>query len=235
MTKSMKNLVTRTISGIVMVWIIFECVASENYWYYAIWGVIGVLSLYELFSLTAIHIAKNKGSIGARRKLRADAIGFLYIGLSIFILLTMQNEWPYVIVLLTLVWANDIGAYLVGSTIGHHPMAPSISPKKSWEGFAGGLVVAVCVAILWWNLYFRDQITPIDDSMSIKAIWAGLGLVAGLGAVAGDLVESKFKRWIGVKDSGKIIPGHGGMLDRFDALYMATPIVWLYLKFIVPL
>lgn len=231
----MKNLLIRTLSGIVLVWVTIECVASENYWYYILWGVVGVVSLWELFSLTAKHLARNKGRDGQRIKLTTDAVGFLYIVQAIAILLTMQSDWIYVVVLLTLVWSNDVGAYLIGSAIGRHPMAPKISPKKSWEGFVGGVVFAVATALIWWGLYFQGLVEPIDDTIATKVIWAGLGLVAALGAVTGDLIESKFKRWIGVKDSGRIIPGHGGMLDRFDALFFAVPIVWFYLKIVIPL
>lgn len=231
----MKNLLIRALSGIVLVWVTIECVASENYWYYVLWGVVGAISLWELFSLTAKHVARGKGRDGQKTKLITDAIGLLYIGQAIAIVMTMQAEWIYVVLLLTLVWSNDVGAYLVGSAIGRHPMVPKISPKKSWEGFAGGVLFAVAVALVWWSLYFQGLVEPIDDTVLTKVIWAGLGLVAALGAVAGDLVESKFKRWLGIKDSGRIIPGHGGMLDRFDALFFAVPIVWFYLKFIVPL
>lgn len=231
----MKNLLIRTLSGLVLVWVTIECVASENYWYYVLWGVVGAISLWELFSLTAKHVARGKGRDGQKTKLITDAIGLLYIGQAIAIVMTMQAEWIYVVVLLTLVWSNDVGAYLVGSAVGRHPMAPKISPKKSWEGFVGGVVFAVATALVWWGLYFQGLVEPIDDTVLTKIIWAGLGLVAALGAVAGDLAESKFKRWLGIKDSGRIIPGHGGMLDRFDALFFAVPIVWLYLKFIVPL
>lgn len=231
----MKNLLIRTLSGLVLVWVTIECVASENYWYYVLWGVVGAISLWELFSLTAKHVARGKGRDGQKTKLITDAIGLLYIGQAIAIVMTMQAEWIYVVVLLTLVWSNDVGAYLVGSAVGRHPMAPKISPKKSWEGFVGGVVFAVATALVWWGLYFQGLVEPIDDTVLTKVIWAGLGLVAALGAVAGDLAESKFKRWLGIKDSGRIIPGHGGMLDRFDALFFAVPIVWLYLKFIVPL
>lgn len=231
----MKNLLIRAISGLVLVWVMIECVASENYWYYVLWAVVGALSLYELFSLTAKHLAKGKGRQGRQLMMLTDLCGSLYILLAVIILLSMQVDWIYVIVLLTLVWGNDVGAYLVGSAIGKHPMAPSISPKKSWEGFFGGLLFSISIALVWWGLYFQGLTTPTDSSTTTKLLWAGLGLVAGVGAVVGDLVESKFKRWIGVKDSGNIIPGHGGMLDRFDALFFAVPIVWLYLKFVISL
>lgn len=231
----MKNLLIRSLSGLILVWVMIEAVASENGWYYVLWTVVGVLSLWELFSLAAKHLAKGKGRQGVRTMMVTDIVGGLYILLAITLLMTMQQDWIYVIVLLTLVWSNDVGAYLVGSAIGRHPMARSISPKKSWEGFVGGLLFAITVALVWWGLYFNPLTTPVDGTILSKIVWAGLGVTAAVGAVAGDLVESKFKRWIGVKDSGKIIPGHGGMLDRFDALFFAVPIVWLYLKFIISL
>jgi phosphatidate cytidylyltransferase len=93
-----------------------------------------------------------------------------------------------------------------------------ISPKKSWEGFFGGLIGAVGAAVLFGYLFEGNLV-----------IWGGLGLVTALAGVAGDLVESLFKREAGVKDSGRMMPGHGGFLDRFDALYLAAPFALFYL------
>lgn len=116
-----------------------------------------------------------------------------------------------------IIWMNDVGAYLVGITIGKHRLFERLSPKKSWEGFFGGLVFAIGLSLLlaWifgWSMMF----------------WAGLAVVAVIGGVLGDLVESMFKRAAGVKDSGAIMPGHGGFLDRFDALLLSAPLVFLY-------
>lgn len=104
-------------------------------------------------------------------------------------------------------------------------------------GFVGGLLAAIGVALLW-NIYFASDLSGmmfVDESTTAKILWAGLGIFTAIGAVVGDLVESKFKRIAGVKDSGKMLPGHGGMLDRFDALFLATPIFWLYLKLVLSL
>ena len=106
----------------------------------------------------------------------------------------------------------------MGVTFGKHRLCERISPKKSWEGFFGGLIGAVAVAVLFGHLAGGSLL-----------VWGGLGLVASLSGVAGDLVESLLKREVDVKDSGKMMPGHGGFLDRFDALYIAVPYVFVYL------
>mgnify|MGYP003291163637 FL=1 len=126
------------------------------------------------------------------------------------------NAWR-VVAFFSIIWANDVFAFLVGITLGRHRLCERISPKKSWEGFIGGIVAAMGVALLAAYL--------LDEDM---AVWAGLGLVSALAAVAGDLVESMFKRAAGVKDSGAIMPGHGGWFDRFDAVLMAAPVAVIY-------
>lgn len=126
------------------------------------------------------------------------------------------NVWR-VVAFFSIIWANDVFAFLVGITLGRHRLCERISPKKSWEGFIGGIVAAMGVALLAAHLLGEDM-----------AVWAGLGLVSALAAVAGDLVESMFKRAAGVKDSGAIMPGHGGWFDRFDAVLMAAPVAVIY-------
>lgn len=218
----MKNLIIRTISAIVIAIAMLEATASENGWYYILWGVIGIGGIVELLTLQAKHPTPNRQ--------RWTIGGVAYIALATTIVMLLQAQWQLVIVLITTVWANDVGAYLVGIAIGRHKMAPTISPKKSWEGFIGGLIFGISAAIAWWIFYFGPaQALEIGvEHPSNTLIWAGLGLVTALAAVGGDLLESKFKRTIGVKDSGKIIPGHGGILDRFDALYLAIPLFYIY-------
>jgi phosphatidate cytidylyltransferase len=115
-------------------------------------------------------------------------------------------------------WINDTMAYIVGSLIGKTQLS-SISPKKTWEGTIGGAVLAIAVVtIIFYFIY-----NAFTDALFISSITAVLGIV-------GDLFESKLKRMAGVKDSGSIMPGHGGFLDRFDSLLFATPFVWLYVK-----
>ena len=123
-------------------------------------------------------------------------------------------------------WINDAGAYCVGSLLGRHKLFPRISPGKSWEGsIGGGLLVCVVAALVW---YYTEQYGVNDLGLSVYE-WVGLGIVIVVFGTWGDLIESLFKRTIGIKDSGNVLPGHGGMLDRFDSTLMAVPAAVVYL------
>ena len=124
-------------------------------------------------------------------------------------------------------WINDAGAYICGSLLGRHKLFPRISPGKSWEGSIGGGLLVVVAAVLVW--YFTEQY-DVNDLRLTAYEWAGLGIVVVVFGTWGDLIESLFKRTLGIKDRGNILPGHGGMLDRFDSTLMAVPasVVYLY-------
>ena len=157
--------------------------------------------------------------------------GLVYIALPFALLATIPLRGAcsagssYVpgdmLAIIFIVWANDVGAYLAGSLFGRHRLFERISPKKSWEGFAGGVLCAVAVGWLY-GLYAG----PGDTAHGL--LWSGAGLVVAVAGVLGDLVESMLKRSAGLKDSGNSIPGHGGFLDRFDALILAVPFVYAY-------
>ena len=117
---------------------------------------------------------------------------------------------------LVLVWAGDMLAYFVGKSLGRVPMAPALSPKKTWEGALGNILASMIVAVLFAKWMQTDVIT-------LLVIAAG----ANIAGQAGDLIESAYKRGAAVKDSGGLLPGHGGMLDRIDSLILASPVVWL--------
>lgn len=126
-------------------------------------------------------------------------------------------------------WINDTGAYCSGSLFGRHKLFPRISPGKTWEGSIGGGVLVLIVAAFvgcWSEKLFGSSVISVIE-------WIGLGLVIVVFGTLGDLVESLFKRTLGVKDSGNILPGHGGMLDRFDSSLMALPAAVIYLYSIV--
>lgn len=131
--------------------------------------------------------------------------------------------------LFVFLWANDTGAYCTGSLLGRHKLFPRISPGKTWEGSVGGAVLVLIVAGAVGYLANKDMNNP--HLLSI-AEWMGLGLVVVVFGTWGDLVESLFKRTLGIKDSGNILPGHGGMLDRFDSSLLAIPAAVMYLYFI---
>jgi len=121
-----------------------------------------------------------------------------------------------------MLWSNDTGAYLVGRAIGRTKLFERHSPKKTVEGFFGGVLIAAGAALIIGH-YFTE-LKPMQ--------WVGMALLIGFFGTTGDLIESMFKRSINVKDSGGILPGHGGLLDRFDGLFLAAPVVYTYLYFI---
>ena len=153
-------------------------------------------------------------------------VGIMYISLSLGLLVDMRNGWVEgeyrlgltipLLIIFTL-WINDTMAYIVGSMIGKTPLSP-ISPKKTWEGTIGGILLAIGVMCL--IAYFTGRLSIINT-----AVIAALAAIAG---TYGDLFESKLKRLASVKDSGALMPGHGGFLDRFDSLLFASTVVWFY-------
>jgi phosphatidate cytidylyltransferase len=123
-------------------------------------------------------------------------------------------------------WMNDTGAYLCGSLLGKHKLFPRISPGKSWEGSIGGGILVMGIAVMIW--YLTEQYSV--NELNLNAFeWAGLGLTVVIFGTWGDLIESLLKRTLGIKDSGTILPGHGGMLDRFDSSLLAIPAAVVYL------
>lgn len=154
--------------------------------------------------------------------------GVFYVALPFALMsyfpIIASDEWtPWVMIFyLFIIWANDVFAYLVGMSIGRHKLFERLSPKKSWEGFFGGVVGAIAMGAVAAHV--------LDGSLWA---WIGLALVASVTGVLGDLVESMFKRAADVKDSGSLIPGHGGVLDRFDALLLSAPFVFVYMLFVM--
>jgi len=122
-----------------------------------------------------------------------------------------------IFMLFVLIWSSDTFAYLTGKFFGKHKMAPRISPKKTWEGFAGGVVLTLILG------FFVEQYFP-----ELRGNWMIVGFLVSVFAPLGDLVESQLKRSFAVKDSGNIIPGHGGVLDRLDSFLICVPVVYLY-------
>lgn len=157
--------------------------------------------------------------------------GVLYISLPLALLIEMRMHWSesisslaYTVPLLIIfsLWINDTMAYIVGSIIGKTPLS-KVSPKKTWEGTIGGVILTIVV--MGVIAYFTKRISIAD-----AAIMSGIAAISG---TFGDLFESKLKRMAGVKDSGSIMPGHGGFLDRFDSLLFASVTVWFYAAFVL--
>ena len=137
-------------------------------------------------------------------------------------ILVMDGGLSLLVASILIVACDDIGAFFAGTALGRHKMAPSISPAKSWEGFVGGIGTALAAGLLFASL-LREMTV---------ATGLAVGLIAALLAPVGDLVESLVKRELGIKDSGRLLPGHGGMLDRLDAIIFCCPAISLYLHFV---
>jgi phosphatidate cytidylyltransferase len=136
----------------------------------------------------------------------------------------LGREGPRLLLfVLVLIWASDSAAYFAGRAIGKHPFAPHLSPKKTWEGSIAGFASSILVAFA----FMRWLSVPI-------VILLGAAAVGNIAGQIGDLLESAYKRSAGVKDSGALLPGHGGMLDRIDALILAIPVVWYYFVLLYP-
>jgi phosphatidate cytidylyltransferase len=155
--------------------------------------------------------------------------GIIYISLPFGLLIELRTHWSddilslsYTVPLLIIfsLWINDTMAYIVGSIVGKTPLS-KVSPKKTWEGTIGGVILTIVVICLL--AYFTKRISIVD-----AGIMSGIAAISG---TIGDLFESKLKRMAAVKDSGSIMPGHGGFLDRFDSLLFASVFVWLYATF----
>lgn len=160
------------------------------------------------------------------------ALGALYIGMP-FALLIWIGSSPikefgsagnqFILAMLFMVWASDVFAYLLGSQIGKNKMFPRISPNKTWEGTLSGVAGAILTGYLC-SLIFTNLTFPLS-------FWIGMACICTIFGILGDLVESMLKRSLGIKDSGTLLPGHGGFLDRFDAFIFVIPFVYTYLVF----
>lgn len=188
-------------------------------------GVIRSGTLYLLLLIPALFVRELfRRDRRPAANIGATLLGVAYVALPLSLMCYIPvggtGGWePWTAVcLLCIIWANDVFAYLAGTLWGRHRLCERLSPKKSWEGFFGGLAGAVAAGYVAARLLDEEPGT-----------WVGLALVAAVAAVAGDLAESMLKRAAGVKDSGRLIPGHGGVLDRFDALLLAAPFVFVYM------
>ena len=187
-------------------------IQADKYLPYCMLGLIYItmplLMLYHLgVTLSATHI--NLDSFNLANPYRVS------IGFSVL--------FPAAVIFS--IWINDTMAYIVGSLIGKTPFS-KISPKKTWEGTAGGAIL--CVIVIGLLGYF----IPVAKQIAVQH-WFAIAAICAIFGTAGDLLESKIKRMAEVKDSGSFMPGHGGFLDRFDSLLIATPFVWLYVQLFV--
>lgn len=274
----MKKLITRTITGIVLVLVMLTAILASQYSFALLFLVILTVSISEFINLyrqsevqpnkvfaysvsiilfvvsfliakgiieikyffgllpfflmiMAAELYRKKDKAVENIAVTIFSIIYLAIPLSLInflvfpeILLSGKAYSPKLLIaLFSLIWIYDSGAYLVGVSIGRHRLFERISPKKSWEGAIGGTLIAITAS------YFISGFIP-----EIKLLhWIAISILTVVSSTFGDLTESMFKRYFGIKDSGNILPGHGGVLDRFDSLFFAAPVIVVYLKLFI--
>lgn len=228
--------------GAIMIWLTAICVAykpmGEDYYRaFSISLAISYLPILVLSLMDEIWNHSGKPLQNWGNMLISQVM--IAIPLCCMCLLYSLDKW-LLLALFVLIWINDTGAYCVGSLTakrpqGNHKMTPHISPKKSWEGLLGGVFFAMVAAVILYKCGWFDSISANGYGLAVAL---GFAATTSLFGTLGDLVESLFKRSIGVKDSGNFLPGHGGVLDRFDSILLAAPILTSYswlCYFIVPL
>jgi len=192
------------------------------------------------FIFLAIAMARNQLN-SAFPGAMVPAFGFAYIALPLALLVQLREQWRgsfLLLYLLLLVWAGDIFAYFIGKPFGRHRMSPRVSPNKTWEGAGASVLASVGIGILMFryaqpissallHAHLIERQNGIFEQMPLISVIV-LSIVLNIASQLGDLVESLIKRGAGTKDSGSILPGHGGMLDRIDALLFAAPVLWCY-------
>ncbi|OSY87926.1 phosphatidate cytidylyltransferase [Tenacibaculum holothuriorum] len=230
------------IFGLICLWEFSKIIQSKNYISYIVLAIITALTIYIFdadypalilgFSVFCLSILLYY--LFSLKKIKYDSIQqkifqkYIYIVLPFFYLaklpfLNGEYKPSIVFYIILLIWTNDSFAYLVGKNFGKHKLFERVSPKKTIEGFIGGLAFAIIVGFIIGKNSVIFNITHWIVIASIVSIIGNLG----------DLVESKFKRQAKVKDSGTIMPGHGGLLDRLDSLFFLAPFVYLYIHYII--
>ena len=209
--KQLSEFHLRCIFGLLLIAISLFCVMKGGLLFFFYVGIFASLAGYEYFKLWQIKPLKPW----------ALSVGLFYlfwVALSLLYIRLVPQQGEYVILwLFILVWSTDTAAYFIGKKIGGKKLAPKISPGKTWSGAIGGAVVATIIASIYTHYQFH-----LPYHMGL-----GTNLMLSVIAQGGDLAESALKRHIGVKDSGKLIPGHGGILDRTDALLAVAPFLFL--------
>lgn len=181
---------------------------------------LAMIAAFAFFALGMIRSSEFK-EVFLNTAVRTFGVIYIALPFSYFILLrNMENGGKWILLLFTVIWANDTFAMLAGKTLGKHKLSPMISPGKTVEGAVGGLVGGGVAALLYNNFF------PVGLGFGSVLL---LSVIIGVVGIFGDLFESVIKRAAGAKDSGTIIPGHGGMLDRVDSLVFAVPLLYYYL------
>jgi phosphatidate cytidylyltransferase len=220
----MKGLKLFSLPGLISLLALFSFLMPEEWERYISETVdytkIDLALIAVLLLLTYTVVVKNRYSFDDAA---FSILGALYVGIGFYFFIETRAEGiEYVIYALLIIWTTDSGAYFTGRKFGKHKLWPDISPNKTIEGFVGGIISAIVVALIF------QMIMPVSDSVTYLVI---VTILASIFGQLGDLVESALKRHYGVKDSGNVLPGHGGILDRFDSLLFVLPLLH-FLNFI---
>lgn len=208
------NIIKRGSYGLLFMILMWFCTCFSNISFHILYIVIFVICIQEMF-----HLTKDKNRI----------LGSIYVLIPMIIIHLFDYNNGYnnslLLFIYILTWTFDTFAYIIGIKIGKHKIFPFISPNKSWEGFFGGwsLTIIACIVTIEFT-----ELTTILEDINLYLI----AIILPFTATLGDFIESYFKRQAGVKDSGTFIPGHGGMLDRVDALMITIPVIYIYIKLI---
>lgn len=187
-------------------------------------SIVGICAMAMRFLLTLYD--KRPGAL---QRFAYSAMGWVYIAVPLGCMASLTETaclgWRVPLMLFVMIWLNDTGAYCVGSLCGKRRLFERLSPKKSWEGFWGGMAFSIIAGVVFALISYGDgSIMPMSKAMYV-AVWGFTGAAISAAATWGDLFESLIKRTLGVKDSGRLIPGHGGILDRIDSLLFAAPVM----------
>ncbi len=218
----MKALRTRILSALVLIPVVIYIVIVGGWPFYIMLAILAAITAYEW-----VYIARH-----TRGALFHSAWGAVYllIGFGACVMIREYYGVGSSIMFLLMVWSADIGAFFCGQIIGGKRLAPSISPNKTISGFVGGAVISAIVGMIFFTVSMI--VNPQFEFSIVPILFAGvIGVIVGIVGQAGDLLESKIKRMAGVKDTGTIIPGHGGLLDRVDSMLMAAPVFYMIYSF----
>lgn len=274
----MKEILVRTISGVLYISIIVLAMLSSPEWFVGLFFVLALITMseflklvhltsylayfllaaafyflsYRIFDKNAVYLLliinvfvnlfllkdvlwTSKIPMFEKKKY-ITVIFYIISGFVFLTLIPVQDlESIYnknnfrshiIIAVFVLMWANDTFAYLIGSKFGKHKLMPRVSPKKTVEGFFGGMLGALGVGFVAFKVI--ENFVPVTEKYELW-VWACLAIIVSVFGTSGDLIQSKFKRQAGVKDSGIIMPGHGGMYDRLDSIIYASPFIYAFL------
>ncbi len=184
---------------------------------------------YFVVGITVLTLSSRRPIAAALPDSAVSAGSMLFVAWPLSCLIRLHAIWPVLLLFtLVLVWAGDTAAFFVGRAMGKHLLAPIISPKKTWEGAVANVFGSLLAGLAFYEWQYRYLSFVWQHNYLSLANCLSLAVVVSVAGQAGDLFESVWKRSAGVKDSGSILPGHGGILDRIDALLLAAPVVWWY-------